>query len=98
MAGHRGVDWGGGGGGEGALKAERSHLGRLTFPRFFFNFYVSENAFQAILKPIFPYSIISIFSRVRHSNTLFLTISFAFPCRPLGALVMLDMCSPVTLK
>ena len=49
--------------------------------------YFSENAFQAILEPIFPYSITSILSRVRHSNTLFLTISFAFPCRPLGALI-----------
>ena len=38
-------------------------------------------------KPIFPYSITSILSKVRHSNTLFLTISFAFPCRPLGVLV-----------
>ena len=36
--------------------------------------YVSENAFQAILKPIFPYSITSILSKARHSNTLFLTI------------------------
>ena len=42
--------------------------------------YVSENAFQAILKPIFPHSITSILSEVRHSNTLFLAISFAFPC------------------
>ena len=29
---------------------------------------VSENAFQAILKPFFPYSITSILSKVRHSN------------------------------
>ena len=49
--------------------------------------YVSENAFQAILKPIYPFSIISILSWVRHSNTLFLTTSFAFPSRLLGALV-----------
>ena len=35
----------------------------------FFKIYVSENAFQAILKPIFPYSITSILSKVRHSNT-----------------------------
>ena len=34
---------------------------------FFFKIYVSENAFQAILKPIFSYSITSIL-RVRHSN------------------------------
>ena len=33
------------------------------------------------------FSITSMLSTVRHSNTLFLTISFAFPCRPLGALV-----------
>ena len=26
-------------------------------PRIFFKIYVSENAFQAILKPLFPYSI-----------------------------------------
>ena len=42
--------------------------------------YVSENAFQAILKPIFPYSITSILSKVRRSNSLVLAISFAFPC------------------
>ena len=48
---------------------------------------VSKNAFQAILKPIFPYSVTSILSKVRHSNTLFLSISFACPCRPFGALV-----------
>ena len=41
--------------------------------------YISENAFQAILKPIFPYSITSILNKVRHSNTLFLAVSFAFP-------------------
>ena len=29
-------------------------------PEFFFKIYVSENAFQAILKPLFPYSITSI--------------------------------------
>ena len=29
----------------------------------------SENAFQAILKPFFPYSITSILSKVRHSNS-----------------------------
>ena len=36
---------------------------------------------------MFPYSITSILSKVVHPNTLFLTISFAFPFRPLGALV-----------
>ena len=50
---------------------------------------VSENAFQAILKPIFPYSITSILSKVRHSYTLFFAFNFSFPCRPLGALVRL---------
>ena len=49
--------------------------------------FVLENAFQAIYIPIFPYAITSILSKVVHSKTLFLTISFAFPCRPLGALV-----------
>ena len=33
-----------------------------------FKIYVSENAFQAILKPFFPYSITSVLSKVRHSN------------------------------
>ena len=37
-------------------------------PRKFFKIYVSENAFQAILKPSFPYSITSILSKVSHSN------------------------------
>ena len=37
-------------------------------PRNSFKIYVSENAFQAILKPSFPYSINSILSKVRHSN------------------------------
>ena len=37
-------------------------------PRNFFKIYVSGNAFQAILKPIFPYSMTSILSTVRHSN------------------------------
>ena len=58
-------------------------------PEFFFKIYVSENAFQAILKPIFPYSVTSILSKVRHSNTLFFAINFSFPCHPLGALVRL---------
>ena len=42
--------------------------GRGELPRKFFKIYVSENAFQAILKPFFPYSITSILSKVRHSN------------------------------
>ena len=58
-------------------------------PDFFFKIFVCENAFQAILKPIFPYSITSISSKVRHSNTLFFAINFSFPCHPLGALVRL---------
>ena len=37
-------------------------------PENFFKIYVSENAFQAILKPLFPYSITSVLSKVRHSN------------------------------
>ena len=48
--------------------------------------------FQVILKPILPYSITSILNEVRHSNTLFLAISFAFHCRPLGALVRFPRC------
>ena len=54
---------------------------------FFKKIFVSEKTFQAILKSIFPYSITTILRKVRHSNTLFLSISFAFPCRPLCALV-----------
>ena len=42
--------------------------GSGELPRIFFKIYVSENAFQAILKPSFPYSITSILSKVRHSN------------------------------
>ena len=44
----------------------------------FCKIYVSENAFQAVLKPIFPYSITSILIKVRHSNTLFLLLTFHF--------------------
>ena len=51
---------------------------RGTSPGNFSKIYVSENAFQAILKPIFPYSITSILSEVRNSNTLFLTIILNF--------------------
>ena len=39
-------------------------------PGIFLKIYVSENAFQAILKPLFPYSITSILSKVRHSNPI----------------------------
>ena len=49
-----------------------------TSPGFLKKNYVSEIAFQAILKPIFRYSITSILSKVRHSNTLFLTIILHF--------------------
>ena len=42
--------------------------GSGELPRKFFKIYVSENAFQAILKPSFPYSITPILSKVRHSN------------------------------
>ena len=63
--------------------------GSGDLPQNFIKIYVSENAFQAILKPIFPYSITSILSKVRHSNTLFFAINFSFPCHPLGALVRL---------
>ena len=38
------------------------------------------------MKPIFPYSITSILSKVRQSNTLFFAINFSFSCHPLGAL------------
>ena len=62
---------------------------RGSSPGKFFNIYVSENTFQAILKPIFPYSITSILSKVRHSKTLFFAINFSTPCHPLGALVRL---------
>ena len=55
----------------------------------FFLIFVSENALQAILKPIFAYFITSILSKVRHSNTLFFAINFSFSCHPLGALVRL---------
>ena len=43
-------------------------------PDFFFKIYVSENAFQAILKPIFSIFYTSILSKVRYSNTLFFAI------------------------
>ena len=61
----------------------------MGLPGIFFKIYVSENAFQAILKAIFSCSITSILSKVRHSNTLFFAIDFSLPCHPLGALVRL---------
>ena len=63
--------------------------GPVASPGKFDKIYVSKNAFQAILKPIFPYSITSILSKVGHSNTLFFGFNFSFPCHPLGALVRL---------
>ena len=70
-AGPRDVVAGGGGGG-GALKAEvlnqAAKTARGEYERGdFFKIYVSEDAFQAILKPIIPYSITSILSKVRHT-------------------------------
>ena len=62
---------------------------RGASPGKFCKIYVSENAFQAFLKPIFPYSITSVLSKVRHSNTLFFAFNFSFPCHPLDALVRL---------
>ena len=68
-----------------------SHIGDSEgLSRKYFKIYVSENAFQAILSPFFPYSINSILSKVyRHSKTLFFAINFALPCHLLGALVRL---------
>ena len=58
---------GGGGeslsGGGGSLEGGSGDL-----PRKFFKIYVSENAFQAIFKPSFPYSITSILSKASQSN------------------------------
>ena len=54
------------------MRGEEGRLiegGSGELPRKFFKIYVSENAFQAILKPSFPYSITSILSKVRHSNS-----------------------------
>ena len=50
-------------GGKGSLEGVSGEL-----PRIFLKIYVSENAFQAFLKPSFPFSITSILSKVRHSN------------------------------
>ena len=93
-AGPRGVVYGGGGGtssrrletsgpsrerGEEALAYWRGVPGVL--PRKFFKIYVSENAFQAILKPFFPYSITSVLSKVRHSNPSGVLTIFSHICR-----------------
>ena len=74
---------GGGGGGTSSRRLEQSGAGRERgrgspcsleggvrgrSPGNFFKIYVSANAFQAILKPLFPYSITSVLSKVRHSN------------------------------
>ena len=82
-AGSRGVIYeGGGGGGTSSRRLGPSGASRERgeealahwrgvrgfSPGFFFKIYVSENAFQAILKPFFPYSITSVLSKVRHSN------------------------------
>ena len=85
-AGPRGVVYGGGGGTSspklepsGACRQRGESMsggggslegGSGDFPRNFFKIYVSENAFQAILKPSFPYSITSILSKVRHLNPM----------------------------
>ena len=63
--------------------------GSRASPGNFFKISVSENAFQAILKPIFPYPITSILSKIRHSNTLFFAINFSFPCHPQGCAILL---------
>ena len=53
--------------GEEALAHWREGSGGAP-PGIFFKIYVSEIAFQAILKPLFPYSITSVLNKVRHSN------------------------------
>ena len=59
-----------GGGGWGAKAAMGEYERGLNPPlirgprHFFLKIHVSENAFQAILKAIFPYSLTSIFSKV----------------------------------
>ena len=58
-------------------------------PEIFCKIYVSENAFQAILKLIFPYSITSVLTKVRHSNTFFFAFNLSFHCHPLDALIRL---------
>ena len=77
--------------GGGSMRGVNLHLirGPRASPGKFCKIYVSENVFQAILKPIFPYSLTSILTKVRYSNTLFFAFIFSFPCHPLGALVRL---------
>ena len=54
--------------GKQAVRGVGSEGGPGELPLKFFKIYVSENAFQAILKPFLPYYITSILSKVRHSN------------------------------
>ena len=80
LSGEQAVSGGGGGreyerGGGGSL-IEGGPGGGLPWK--FFKIYVSENAFQAILKPSFPYSITSILSKVRHSNPRGGTLIFSY--------------------
>ena len=56
-SGERGESMRGGGGG-GSLEGVRG-----SSPGIFFKIYVFKNAFQAVLKPSFPYSINSILNR-----------------------------------
>ena len=76
-------------GGEYERGVEPAPLFRRPPPENLFKIYVSESAFQAMLKPFSPYSITSILSEVRHSNTLFFAINFSFPCHTYVALVRL---------
>ena len=85
-------------GGRGALKAKVLNLaanppliraGAGASHGNFVTIYVSENAFQAILKPIFLYSITSILTKVRDSNSLFFAFNYSFLCYPLCALARL---------
>ena len=56
------------GGGEYERGLPFSFWGVWGLPWNVLKIYVSESAFQAILKPIFPYSITSILSKIRHSK------------------------------
>ena len=56
-----------------------------TSPRFFFKNLSLRSHFE-VQNSIF-YNLNLKLSKVRHSNTLFLTVTFAFPGSPLGALV-----------
>ena len=58
----------GGGGGSMRGGLPFSFWGVWGLPWNVLKIYVSESAFQAILKPIFPYSITSILSKFRHSK------------------------------